>query len=325
MRPLYITLFLILGLSFWQIRGFSQTPPQPTISKSSPAALALLDDTIKTLTRPEGVDVQFHQTLFGLSEPATITGKSITAADKRVHIDLKFKQLQRESQLKLLSDGVMFYRLESILDNKTMTSYSIKELQTALDQLATSEAERVAKADVEKDQQGMHGFEGISAMISDLKRKMIFGEPTAASIDLPGKNKQAVKVIEGQWSSETLELIAPNKKTSDPKQQDQRYLWNEKLSFFFVPRQVRLYFDASTGQLVRLELWGIAEKQGPAKLLLKMDILSISPLLSLDKSLFQPTEAELKYKQEKFDLTQAIRYQHQNMMNVLKQQQQLQK
>jgi len=325
MRPLYLTLFLVLGLMNWQTRGFGQTPSQPAVANSAQAANALIDAAIKSLTRPEGVAVQFQQTLFGRSEPATITGKAITAADKRVHFDLKFKQLQRQSQLKLLSDGVTFYRLESIPGSNTMTSYPLAELQSALNKLATSETERVAKEDVEREQLGMHGFEGISAMLSDLKKRMIFGEPVATTIDLPGKPKQAAKVIEGRWNSEVLEMIAPTKKTNDQNQQDQRYLWNEKMSFFMAPRLAKLYFDAANGQLLRLELWGITEKQGPEKVLLNMDITSITPLSTLDMKLFQPTEEELKYERVKFNLAEALKNQHQMMMNMLKQQQQLPK
>ena len=321
MRPSYFTLFLVLGLVTWQSRGFAQTPPQSAATTTSPGALALIDASIKSLTRPEGVDVRFQQTFHGLSEPATITGRSITAANKRVHIDLKFKQVQREFGLKMLSDGVTFYRLETTPGNNTMVTYSLQELQAVLDKLVTSETERVAKEDLEKDQLGMHGFEGISAMISDLKRHMVFGEPSVATIDLPGKPKQAVKVIEGRWNADTLEKIAPTKKTSDPNQQDQRYLWNEKMAFFMVPRLARLSFDAGSGQLVRLELLGITEKQGTEKVLLNMDFLSITPLTTLDATLFKPTEAELKYKQETFNLADAVKTQHQKMMNMLKQQQ----
>jgi hypothetical protein len=56
-----------------------------------------------------------------------------------------------------------------------------------------------------------------------------------------------------------------------------------------------------------------------------MDFLNITPLTTLDAKLFQPSEEELKYKQEKFNLAEAVKSQHQNMMNMLKQQQQLQK
>lgn len=337
MRPSYFTLFLVLGLLTWQNRGFAQTPPGAVATASTPAALALIDASIKSLNRPDGVDVQFQQTFFGHSEPATMTGRSITAANKRVYLDLKFKQMHRDSELKLLSDGVTFYRLtltpnsspgvpgEGGMDNATMVTYSLQELQAVLDKLATSETERVAKEDVEKDQMGLHGFEGISAMISDLKRHMNFGEPSATIIDLPGKPRQAVKVIEGRWNAETLEKIAPTKKTSDPNQQDQRYLWNEKMAFFMVPRLAKLSFNAGSGQLVRMELLGITEKQGPEKVLLNMDFLSITAMTTLDARQFQPTEAELKYKRETFNLVEAVKNQHQNMMNMLKQQQQLQK
>ena len=116
--------------------------------------------------------------------------------------------------------------------SNTLVSYSLNELQTVLDKLASSETERVAKEDVEQIQVGMHGFEGISAMISDLKRRMNFGDPTAGTIDLQGKPKQAVKIIEGRWNNDALELIALTKKTDDANQQDRRYLWNEKMTFF---------------------------------------------------------------------------------------------
>ncbi|HQR07580.1 MAG TPA: hypothetical protein PLN21_12200 [Gemmatales bacterium] len=322
MRSSYFTLFLAQILMMWQTGGFAQTPPQPTVTTSAPAALALLDATIKSLTRPEGVEVQFHQTVFGNSDPATLTGTSITAAGKKVYFDLKYQQVKRQAQLKLLCDGETFHRLESISDNNTIISYPVQELQDVMKKLATSETERVAMEDVEKTQLGLHGFEGISAMISDLKRRMIFGEPTSATIDLPGKPRQAVKVIEGRWNSDALEQIAPTKKTNAQNQQDQRYLWNEKLSFFLVPRLAKLYFIAATGELVRLELWGITEKQGPEKVLLNMDILSTVPLTTLDAKLFRPTEEELKYQPMKYNLEEAIKNQHLNMMNMLKQQQQ---
>ncbi|MFT3880841.1 MAG: hypothetical protein QM703_14415 [Gemmatales bacterium] len=322
MRSLYLTLFIALGLMAWQKGGFAQTPPQPVVTVSAPAALALLDAAIKSLTRPEGVEVRFRQTIFGKSEPATFTGQSITAAGKRVYFDLKFRQLERHAQLKLLCDGETFHRLESLPDSNTITSYSIQELQDVIKKLATSETERVAMADLEKTQLGLHGFEGISAMITDLKTRMIFGEPAAATIDLPGKPKQSVKVIEGRWNNDTLEMIAPTKKTNAPNQQDQRYLWNEKMSYFLVPRLAKLYFDAKDGQLVRLELWGITEKQGPEKVLLNMDILGISPLSTLNTKQFQPTDAELKYTRVPYNLADELKNQHQNMMNMLKQQQQ---
>jgi hypothetical protein len=325
MRPSYLTLFLAQLLVIWQTGGFAQTPPPPTATTSAPAAIALLDATIKSLTRPEGVEVRFQQTVFGNSVPAILTGKSITAAGRKVHFDLKYQQVQRKAEIKLLSDGVTFHRLESIGDNNTIISYPLQELQDVMKKLATNEAERVAMEDVERTQLGLHGFEGISAMISDLKRRMIFGEPIAATIDLPGKPGQAVKVIEGRWNNDALELIAPTKKTNAQNQQDQRYLWNEKLSFFLAPRLAKLYFAAASGELVRLELWGITEKQGPEKVLLNMDILSTIPLTTLDAKLFQPSEAELKYQPIKYDLAEAVKNQHQNMMNMLKQQQQLPK
>lgn len=322
MRPSYLTLFLALSLMTWQKGGFAQTVPQPVVTTSSPAALALLDASIKSLTRPEGVEVRFKQTAFGNSEPATLTGKSITAAGRKVHFDLQYQQVQRHAQLKLLSDGVTFHRLETIAGNNNIISYPLQELQDVMKKLATSETERVAMEDVEKTQLGLHGFEGISAMIIDLKRRMNFGDPTAATIDLPGKPAQAVKVIEGRWNNDALEMIAPTKKTNAQNQQDQRYLWNEKMSFFLVPRLAKLYFAAAGGELVRLELWGITEKQGPEKVLLNMDILSTIPLTTLDTKLFQPTEAELKYQPVKYNLAEAVKNQHQNMLNMLKQQQQ---
>lgn len=322
MRSSYFTLLLALSVMTWQTGGFAQNAPQPAATTSAPAALALLDASIKSLTRSEGVEVQFQQTVYGTSEPATLTGKSITAAGKKVYFDLKYQQVQRQAHLKLLCDGETFHRLESISDSNTIISYAIEELQSVMKKLATSETERVAMEDVEKTQLGLHGFEGISAMISDLKRRMIFGEPIAATIDLPGKPKQAVKVIEGRWNNDALELIAPTKKTSAQNQQDQRYLWNEKMSFFLVPRLAKLYFAAAGGELVRLELWGITEKQGPEKVLLNMDILSMVPLTTLDVKLFRPTEAELKYQPVKYNLEDALKNQHQNMMNMLKQQQQ---
>lgn len=323
MRPSYFTLILTLGLSFWQTGGFAQTPPQPAIQNSAPAALALLNAAIKLLTRPEGVEVHFRQTVFGISEPAILSGKSITAEGKKIHFDLKYQQVQRQSQLKLLSDGETFHRLESISGSNTIISYSLHELQNVMKKLATSETERIAMEDVEKTQLGLHGFEGISAMISDLKNRMIFSDPVAATIDLPGKPQQAVKVIEGRWNQDTLEQIAPTKKTSAQNQQDQRYLWNEKMSFFLVPRMAKIYFATGSGDLVRLELWGITEKQGPEKVLLNMDILSIVPLATLDSKIFRPTEEERKYQLVKYNLEETIRNQHQNMINILKQQQQL--
>lgn len=321
MRPSHLALLLIGACLSWQTRGFAQTPAKPPVTVNSAAATALLDAAIAALSRPQGVEVAFVQTVHGRSLPATISGRSITADKQRAHIELNFQQVGRHAGLKLLCDGVTFYRLESFSNEPKMITYTMQELRQVLDSLATNETERVAKEDVEKAQQGVHGFGGLSAMIIDLKKKMVFSDPVADKLDLPGKPATAVKVIEGKWSNEVLDLIAPPKQGSDPNQQDRRYLWNEKLEYFQWPRTARLYFDAGTGQLYRIELWGVLEKQGPEKLLVGLDIQSITPLTTLDAKLFQPTEVELKYKPIPMNLAEFLKSRHMQTMDALKQQQ----
>lgn len=324
MRPSYFALLPILCWLIGQDRGFAQTPPTAQ-NVTNPAATALLDASIKTLSRPEGVDVKFRLNIISRSEPAVITGQSITADPKRVHIELKYKQVERTGTLKLLCDGNTFYRIESVGDQNAYATYTMKDLQEALAKLATNEAERVAKDDVEKEQQGIHGFEGIAAMVRDLKTRMIFSEPKAATLTFEGKSLDKVMMIEGRWTEEVLEMIAPVKKGNDPNQQDQRYLWNEKLYFFTVPRLARLYFEAGNQRLLRLELLGITEKQGPDKVLSFVDVLSTTPLATLDAKLFVPSEAELKFKKVDIDLVSDVKTRHQQTMNILKMQQQMQK
>lgn len=325
MRPSNFALLLSIALMIWQSRVFAQVPTTPAPATTHPAALALLDTNLKTLTRSEGVEVRFQQTILGRGQPAVINGLSVTADQKRARVELNYKQVERTAHLKLLCDGTTFYRLELIDDQNSLITYSLKELQEALDHLATNETERVAKEDVEKEQQGMHGFEGVAALVKDLKVRMTFGEPVATTIDLPGKPKHPVKVIEGRWTNEVLDMIAPPKKSNDPNQQDQRYLWNEKLYFFSVPRQAKLYFDATNQQLLRIELLGIIEKQGPEKVLSYVDFQSITPLASINAGLFQPTEEELKFKRVTIDLAKEVKNRHQSTLNILKMQQQMQK
>lgn len=325
MRPLDFTLLLMLSLSCCETRVFGQTATPATPTSTAPAAAALLDASLKAMTRRDGVDIQFQQTIFGRSQPVVISGQSLTADSKRTRVELRFKQVERQAQVKLLCDGTTFYRIESVGPDQQIISYTLKDLQDALDKLATNETERVAKEDMEKEQQGMHGFDGIAAMVKDLKSRMNFSEPKPGTMTLTGKPDVAVKIIEGHWTNVVLDMLAPPKQGNDPNQQDRRYLWNEKLSFFLVPRTAKVYFDQTTGQLLRIELLGITEKQGPERTLSLVDITSITPMKSLDSKLFQPTPEELKYKKIPIDLTVMVKQRHMQTMENLKMQQQMQK
>lgn len=329
MRPSHFTLILFGFCLTWQSGIIAQppTPPStatPGLTSTNQAAQSLLDQAIKILTKPEGVDARFVQTIISRSQPVTITGRSVTASGNRSYVELNYQQVKRQATLKHLCDGETFYRLESLPDTKQMLTYSMKALQDTLNSLASNEAERVAKEDVEKQQQGFHGFEGIAAQFKDLSRRMYFTAPVNTTLDLPGKPKQAVKMIEGQWTPATVDAVAPVKKTSDPKAQDYRYLWNERLYFFHVPRTARIYFDASTGHPLRLELLGITERKGPDVLLASFDITSLTFPTTLDARIFKPTEAELQYKPVPIDLATMVKNRHAETMNTLKMQQQMQ-
>lgn len=329
MRPSYFTLFLI-AISLTRQTGVVAQPPTPPstatpgITSTNPAAQALLEQAIKLLTKPEGVDVRFVQTIISRSQPVTVTGRSVTASGKRAYVELQYQQVKRQATLKHICDGETFYRLEKLPDTNQLLTYSMKDLQATLDSLASNEAERVAKEDVEKQQQGFHGFEGIAAQFKDLSRRMYFAAPVNTTLDLPGKPKLSVKMIEGQWTPATVDAIAPVKKSSDPKAQDYRYLWNERLYFFHVPRSAKIYFDASTGHPLRIELLGITERKGPDVLLASFEITSLTFPTSLDAKIFKPTEAELQYKPVPIDLATMVKNRHAETMNTLKMQQQMQ-
>jgi outer membrane lipoprotein-sorting protein len=309
----------------------TQEPTPPSLSTTStvvtstnPTAQALLDAAIKALTKPEGVDVQFVQTILSRTQPVTMTGRSVSAAGRKSFVELNYQQVKRQASLKLLCDGETFHRLEKLPEANSRITYSMKELQEALDKLASNEAERVAKEDVEKQQQGIHGFEGIAAQLKDLSKRMFFTAPTETTLEIAGKGKQAVKMIEGTWTPAMLDLFAPNKKTSDPNQQDYRYLYNEKLYFFQLPRTARIYFDASTGQFLRMELLGILERKGTDQVLTSFQVTSLSFPSSLDDKLFKASEEELKYPALPIDLAVSIKNRHTATMDMLKMQQQMQ-
>ena len=320
----HFALFLIILALSWQSRGFAQPPVPPPLTSTHPDAAALLDSNIKALTRPEGVEVKFTQAVGNRKEGAKFAGRVVTASNNRTLVEVDFKQVGRTGAVKLVCDGTTFHRFESLPELKQRVSYTLKDLQEALDKLATSEAERVAKLDVEKEQQGVHGFAGVSAMVKDLKSHMFFGQPLMTKLELPGKGAVDVKVIEGRWTPEVLETIAPVKKGNDPNQPDQRYLWNEKKYFFNVPRLAKLYFEAASGNLVRLELLGVVEAGGPDIVLTTTDLQSITPLTTLDAKLFQPRPEEMSYKEIQVDLATMVKNRHAQTMNLLKMQQQLQ-
>jgi hypothetical protein len=221
MRPLDFTLILIVFCATWQTGASAQppTPPStatPGLISTAPAAQALLDAAIKTLTKPEGVDVKFVQTIFNRSQPATITGRSVTAPGKRSLVELDYQQMKRQAKLKVLCDGDTFYRLTALPESNQLMTYKMKDLQEALDKLASNEAERVAKEDVEKHQQGLHGFDGIAAQLKDLSKRMFFSAPVETTLELPGKPKQNVKMIEGQWTPVMVDMIAPTRRLTIP-------------------------------------------------------------------------------------------------------------
>jgi hypothetical protein len=312
-------LFISFLLGACESRVFAQADKsQPT--PSSPAALALLDNALKTFTRPDGVDVQFHQEILGPSEPVIVHGRIVTAANDHVFAALEFHQVRRSAQLKMYCDGNMFHRIEVINEHRAITSYPLTELRGVLDRLAVSETERVVREDVEKEQRGIHGLDGLAALLRDVKQRAILGEPKAGTLDLPQKKGTPVKIVEGGWNKETIDAIAPPKIGDNPTQRDMRFLWNEKLDFFDVPRTVKLYFDAATSGVLRLELLGIREKQGPEKLLALINFETITPLGKLEPSLFQPTDAESKYPVQKIELETQVKQHYQQVLNRLKKQ-----
>ena len=321
MRPSYLTILTLCSWLFWQTGGFAQTPAVAPVAVSTPAATALLDGAIAVLTRPQGVDVRFVQTIHTRPLPATLTGRSVTADKQRVHVELNYQQVGRKATLKLLCDGITFYRLDILPGETKMQTYKIQDMRQTLDALATNEVERLARGDVEKELQGIHGFAGLSAMVIDLKKRMNFVGPVDAKLDLPGKPGASVKLIEGKWTKEVIDVIAPPKIGNDPNQKDLRFLWNDKLDFFQYPRTAKLYFDANSGQLYRLEMWGVLEKQAEEKVLTTLDLHSITPLTTLDPKLFQPTDVELQYKAVPVNLADIIRARHQETMEALKKQQ----
>ncbi len=324
MRPLHLIILAHFCFLTWQTRVFAQTPAPEKPTASSPAAVALLDGAIKELTRPEGVDVRFHQEVFAPTQPVIVVGRSVTAPGKRVRIETEFKQVARSTKVKLLCDGTNFHRIESLFGQNSITTYTLKELQDEMEKLATTETEKVVKEDLEKEQQGMHGFEGVSALVKGLKTRMLYGEPKAATIDIAQKKAVAVQVIEGQWTKAVIDIIAPVKKGNDPNEQDQRYLWNEKMGFFYTPRAAKLYFDVGNKTLLRLELLGTKEKQGKDEVLTAIVFQSISPLAGLDEKLFKPSEEELKYKPITLDLPALVKQQHEQTLNILKFQHEMQ-
>ncbi|HMO37361.1 MAG TPA: hypothetical protein PKA06_15085 [Gemmatales bacterium] len=324
MRPSHFIILLLCFDPCGQTGVFAQSSEAPNTSAQNtthPAAQALLQSAIATLTRPEGVDVTFVQTIYGRTQPVVITGRSLTAAGKRSLVELHYQQNQRQATCKLYCDGENFHRVEQILGTTLRITYSMKELQEVLDKLASNEAERVAKEDVEKQQAGQHGFEGIAAQLKDLQRNMIFTAPVEVTLDLPGKPAQFLKKIEGQWNPATLEAFAPTKKSSDPRQQDFRYLWNERLDYLQFPRTAQIYFDAM-GNFVRLELLGITERKGADKILASFDVTHLEFPSTLDQKWFQPTEEELKAKPTPIDLAAMVKTRHAQTMDMLKRLQQ---
>jgi hypothetical protein len=312
-------LFLSFLLGTSQGGVFAQTnKPQPSPT-SSAAAVALLDNAIKTFSRPEGIDVQFHQEILGPTEPVIIEGRVVTAANDHLMADLEFRQVHRAARLKMYCDGNLFHRIEVINDHRAITSYPLKELRDVLDRLAVSETERVVREDVEKEQRGIHGLDGVAALLRDVKERTIFGEPKAGTLDLLQKKGVSVKIIEGGWNKETINAIAPPKVGDNPNQPDPSYLWNDKLYFFEYPRTAKLYLDAASDSLLRLELWGVKEKQGSEKVFSFISFERISPLVKVEPGLFQPTEAELKYPQRKIELEAQVKKHYQDMLRNLKQ------
>jgi hypothetical protein len=332
MRSSKFTLLAIALIAGGQGRGFGQTTnSQPPASNPSPpkaegshaASVSLIDGAIQKLTRPEGVDVRYRLEVFGRTQPAVTTGRAVTASNKRVYVELETRQVARSARMKMICDGETFHRIESVDGKNNISSYEVKALQEALDRLATTESERVAKEDVEREQQGRHAFEGLAAMIKDLKTRMIFEAPAQTTAQVSGKTV-GVKIVQGTWNKEVLDLIAPVKKGDDPNAPDARAMWNTKEYFFHVPRLARLYFETNSNELLRVEMVGIREKQGPESILTAVHFDSITPLTQLDATLFKPTPAELAYNRVALDLTLYLRSEHAAMMNRLKRIQEMQ-
>jgi hypothetical protein len=269
------------------------------------------------------VEVLFRLETLGRTQPVITTGRSVTAGKQKVYIEVETKQADRGALMKMICDGETFYRIESLAGKNSLLTYGLADLKSALERLATTEAERVAKEDVEKEQQGRHGFEGVAAMVKDLRTRMDFAAPQVTTATVNGKT-HGVKIVQGEWSKDVLDILIPSRKSDYPQQPDPRELWNKREGFFNLPRLARFYFDSTSNDLLRVELVGIREKHGSEAILSVVYLEKITPLTKLEESMFKPTTAEMAYERVQIDLTTYLRSEHQEMMKRLKALQEMQ-
>jgi hypothetical protein len=291
------------------------TPPAAPRPTRTPAE-QLLDAAIAKTGSLSAFDATFSHTVLSRGTKVKTNGRFALAPGRKVLYEFHVQVADGTGMRKLLCDGQTIYRVLQVGDDRTVTKYDLESLDAARDSVKDGGDLDPAQAqEVLDDLASEHGFAGVSSLLRDFRKRLTFTQLESTVLTRADGKSWPVYVLEGEWSKETMKLIAPPKQSTDPNAKDPEKLWKDRgPEFLMVPRKCRVYLSrdgawpwTDTLWPLRIEWWGQATLGSAADEVLVTIDYSFPSRQPPPDTLFQLTEEEKKVKAQDFDPKQIVR------------------
>jgi hypothetical protein len=144
-----------------------------------------------------------------------------------------------------------------------------------------------------RDDDSEHGFLGVLPLLRELKDQVAFRKMESSVLP---KDKP-VYVLEGEWSQDWLDKLAPKKKEG-ASGVDPREAWVKRTGYLRTPRSCKLYLGRENLWPYRVEWYGPVASQGRDELLVRIDYTEPAldkPSAGIDPvQVFRPSEDEAR-------------------------------
>jgi hypothetical protein len=272
----------------------AKTPPPPKPPQADPAATKVLDDAVNAkqfdwvqTTLWEQVDVQ------GLSFQAQGTYHS--APGNRLHLDLQVHIGGTVGRLEVVSNGTTLYEAVKVGDDdRTITK--VIELKKVLETLNIPDMTKEVRDEFFQSQ----AFYGVIPLLKSVKQRMT----VTKKADIRWHGHDVVQLT-AEWSGEVLKSFTQDGKAQWPP---------------YVPRQCRLFIDATTLWPHRVEWWGPTRPRGDDALLVQMEFRDpkhepLDDSRCKKEFTFQVNPAEISAKVDRTDeIREAIKQRNQQLL-----------
>jgi hypothetical protein len=234
---------LVLGGALKLKPAASQDPMAiGTSVANDPAALAILDLAIAALApeRVQWMETKVWQQAICEDFVYQASGRLVTAGTDRMRFDVNVRVGQTIGKLRLVNDGAVLWRsIQAGGEKPVVHCWEMPVLGEALKTPAD-----VAQARTRLLEE--HGFLGLAPMLRKLRQGV-----QSAQLRQQRWNGHEVQIVSAVWPADDAALALLSESARPP----------------FQLRQCRIYLDAQTSWLHRIEWWGAEKPAQPNQLL----------------------------------------------------------